>query len=97
MSDILEQATQELNGKVTDGGIGGTVKFEITGEGAIMLDDDGARIADEAADVTMTADAETYQAIFEGEMNPTSAFMSGKLTIDGDMGAAMKLGGVLAY
>ena len=44
----------------------------------------------------MTADVDTFQAILEGELNPTAAFMSGKLTIDGDMGAAMKLGGVLA-
>ncbi|MEC7965460.1 MAG: SCP2 sterol-binding domain-containing protein, partial [Pseudomonadota bacterium] len=42
-------------------------------------------------DVTLTADAETFEAMLTGEMNPTSAFMSGKLTIDGDMGQAMAL------
>ena len=31
-----------------------------------------------------------------GDLNPTSAFMSGKLTVDGDMGMAMQLGGLLA-
>jgi putative sterol carrier protein len=44
----------------------------------------------------MTADAETFQAIIEGELNPTAAFMSGKLTIDGDMGTAMKLASAMA-
>ncbi len=44
----------------------------------------------------MSADAETFQAIFEGDMNPTSAFMTGKLKVDGDMGMAMKLASVLA-
>ncbi|MEM6896503.1 MAG: SCP2 sterol-binding domain-containing protein, partial [Pseudomonadota bacterium] len=35
-------------------------------------------------------------AIIDGDMDPTSAFMQGKLTVDGDMGAAMKLGSALA-
>jgi putative sterol carrier protein len=29
-------------------------------------------------------------------MNPTMAFMTGKLSVDGNMGLAMKLGGVLS-
>ena len=34
--------------------------------------------------------------ILAGDLNPTAAFMSGKLAVDGDMGAAMRLGGLLA-
>jgi putative sterol carrier protein len=64
--------------------------------GSIVLDQNGARVGDDDADVTMTADAETFQAIIEGELNPTAAFMSGKLTIDGDMGTAMKLASAMA-
>jgi len=37
-----------------------------------------------------------FRAILEGEMNPTSAFMTGKLTVDGSMGLAMQLGAALA-
>lgn len=94
MSDFLEQAAAELNDKITD--FDGTAKFAIEGTGAIVLDSNGARVSDDDADVTMTADAETFEAIFSGEMNPTSAFMTGKLTIDGDMGMAMKLASALA-
>ena len=61
-----------------------------------MLDSAGARLADEDADVTMSADADTFQAILSGETNPTSAFMTGKLTVDGDMGMAMQLTSALA-
>lgn len=94
MSDFLEQAAAELNKKITD--FDGTAKFSIEGTGAIMLDSNGARVADEDAEVTMTADEDTFQAIFAGDMNPTSAFMTGKLKIDGDMGMAMKLASALA-
>ncbi|AVO39579.1 SCP2 sterol-binding domain-containing protein [Pukyongiella litopenaei] len=96
MSDILEQAVAELGSKAAGADLGGSAKFAIDGVGAIMLDDNGARIGDEEADVTMTADADTFHSIFTGDLNPTGAFMSGKLTIDGDMGLAMKLASVLA-
>ncbi|MEL7098675.1 MAG: SCP2 sterol-binding domain-containing protein [Pseudomonadota bacterium] len=94
MSDIVNQAVAVLNEKM-DGGFDGTAKFEIEGEGAVMIDAGGARAGDEPADVTMTADAETFQSILSGDTNPTAAFMTGKLKVDGDMGMAMKLGTVL--
>ena len=96
MSDILTAAVAELNDKIAAAGFDSTAKFAIEGEGAILMDSDGARISDDAADVTLSADADTFRAILDGEMNPTSAFMTGKLSVDGDMGVAMKLASVLA-
>lgn len=95
MSDVVTQAVEALNAKM-DGGFDGTAKFAIEGEGSIMIDGSGARAGDDDADVTLTASAETFKAILDGEMNPTTAFMTGKLSVDGDMGAAMRLSGVLA-
>ena len=43
------------------------------------------------ADATITASEETFQKIVAGEQNATTAYMTGKLKIKGDMGAAMKL------
>lgn len=94
MSSVMEGAVAALNEKL-DGGFDGTAKFVIEDEGAIMVDESGARAGDDAADVTLTADAETFQAILSGELNPTAAFMGGRLKVDGDMGMAMKLGSAL--
>jgi len=96
MSDVITQAVAALNAKMGDGGFDGIAKFDIQGEGAIVIDGAGARASDDEADVTLSASAETFQAILEGEQNPTSAFMTGKLSVDGDMGLAMKLAGVLS-
>ncbi|MEE9388788.1 MAG: SCP2 sterol-binding domain-containing protein [Paracoccaceae bacterium] len=95
MSDVIESAVKALNEQI-GGGFDGVAKFAIEGEGAIMIDGDGARAGDDEADVTLSADSDTFQAILSGDLNATSAFMTGKLTIDGDMGKAMQLGTVLA-
>ena len=69
--------------------------FDIEGAGQWKVDvKDGAVSVSEGggdADVTLTTSEETFQKIISGEQNPTSAYMTGKLKIKGDMGAAMKL------
>ena len=93
MSDVGNAAVAMLGEKVQ--GFDGVAKFVISGEGSIMIDADGVRAGDEDADVTLTADADTFRSILEGDTNPTAAFMQGKLTVDGNMGMAMKLGAVI--
>ncbi|MEM6478294.1 MAG: SCP2 sterol-binding domain-containing protein [Pseudomonadota bacterium] len=93
---IIETAVAALKTKMGAEGFDGTAKFEIEGQGAIVIDGDGPRIGEDDADVTLKADAETFQGILSGDVNPTTAFMTGKLSVEGDMGMAMKLAGVLA-
>ncbi|QLQ18472.1 MAG: SCP2 sterol-binding domain-containing protein [Exiguobacterium profundum] len=94
MSDVITKAVERLSAPGRfDGGI---AKFVITGEGSIMMDATGVREGDEEADVSLIASAEVFQAILEGTMNPTMAFMTGKLKIDGSMGKAMQLASVLS-
>ncbi|WP_136442669.1 SCP2 sterol-binding domain-containing protein [Pacificoceanicola onchidii] len=95
MSETLTTAVEALNDKLGGQGFDGTAKFVLGDDGSLMIDSDGARLGDDDADVTLTAETETFQQIFEGELNPTNAFMAGKLTIDGDMGAAMRLASLL--
>ncbi|MDC0739653.1 SCP2 sterol-binding domain-containing protein [Cognatishimia sp. SS12] len=96
MSDIVSAAVEALSAKLGDQGFDGTAKFVIEDEGALIIDENGVRAGDDDADVTLTADADTFQSILEGDTNATAAFMGGKLKVDGDMGMAMKLGQVLA-
>lgn len=91
MSDVINAAVAALNDKL-GGGFDGLAKFVIDGEGAVMVDSAGARSGDDEADVTLTASLEVFEGMMSGEVNPTTAFMTGKLNIAGDMGLAMKLG-----
>ena len=69
--------------------------FDIEGEGQWLVRvADGAVAVSEGggdADATITTSGETFDRIVAGEQNPTTAYMTGKLKIKGDMGAAMKL------
>lgn len=96
MSNVIEQGVEALNEKLGGEGFDGTAKFVIEGEGEIVLDAEGARIGDDDTDVTLTASADTFRGMMEGNVNPTMAFMSGQLKIDGDMSVAMKLAAVMS-
>jgi putative sterol carrier protein len=60
-----------------------TVRVE---DGAVTVDE-----GEQAADCTISAGEETFRKIVSGEQNPTTAYMTGKLKVKGDIGAAMKL------
>jgi len=80
------------------GNTNATIQFDLSGanQGKWFL-----KIADgkaesgkaevEQPNMTMLADSQDFVKIFTGKMDPTSAFMSGKLKIKGDMGLAMKM------
>lgn len=96
MSDVMTKALEAITEKLGGGGFDGSIKIEIADEGTMMIDGDGARLGDGDADCTLMADAETFAGLMDGEIDATSAFMGGALKVDGDMGAAMKLGSLLS-
>jgi putative sterol carrier protein len=76
-------------------GMNNSYVFDVEGAGqwTVRVEDGQVTVEDGAheADTTITASQETFQKIVAGEQNPTTAYMTGKLKIKGDMGAAMKL------
>jgi putative sterol carrier protein len=76
-------------------GMNNTYAFDIEGAGAwtVTIADGAITVTEGAgeADCTFSASEESFQKIVAGEQNPTTAYMTGKLKIKGDMGAAMKL------
>ncbi|MGR3368945.1 MAG: SCP2 sterol-binding domain-containing protein [Sagittula sp.] len=96
MSEVVTKAVAALQEKMAGESFDGSAKFVIEGEGSVIIEGDTVREGDDATDVTLTADRDTFEAILSGDLNPTAAFMGGKLAVDGDMSAAMRLAGVLA-
>ena len=76
-------------------GMSNSYLFDIEGAGTWKVDvqEGSVKVTENAedADVTITTSEETFDKIASGEQNATSAYMTGKLKVKGDMGAAMKL------
>jgi len=92
---------QELVQRMQDGGAwipGKRVKLDFGPEGAVMLDGAASQVSEEdgAADTTIKVSWDDWQAMAAGQLDGMTAFMTGKLKVDGDMGNAMQLQGVLA-
>jgi putative sterol carrier protein len=76
-------------------GLDTTYLFEIEGAGdwLVAIHDGHLHVSEGTgdADCTIQTSEETFGRIVAGEQNPTTAYMTGKIKIKGDMGAAMKL------
>ena len=76
-------------------GMNNTYVFDIEGAGVwtVAIADGAVSVTEGAgdADCTFSSSEETFEKITSGEQNATTAYMTGKLKIKGDMGAAMKL------
>ena len=92
---------QELVAKMQEGQAwipGKRVKLDFGDDGAVMLDGAASQVSEDdgAADTTIKVGWEDWQAMAAGQLDGMTAFMTGKLKVEGDMSNAMQLQGVLA-
>jgi putative sterol carrier protein len=98
MADTVQEFFANLESKADSSktaGMSNSYVFDVEDAGQWMVDvDDGKVTVTEGggdADVVISTSRDTFEKIVTGDVNPTSAYMTGKLKIKGDMGAAMKL------
>jgi putative sterol carrier protein len=77
-------------------GMNNTYRFDVEGAGSWIVDVNDGKVTvtedgDAEPDCTIETSQETFEKLASGEANPTTAYMTGKLKVKGDMGAAMKL------
>ena len=77
---------------------GKRVKLDFGDQGVIMLDGVGNSATEEdgPADTTIKVAWEDWEQMRDGKLDGMTAFMQGKLKVEGDMSNAMQLQGVLA-
>lgn len=108
-SNTLESFTETVRSKVgEDAGLKASIKFAFTDPnstppgaltGEVLFIDgkskpNAVHNKDEAADCTVKVSLEDFGKLMTRKLDPTTAFMMGKVKIEGDMGIAMKLGRV---
>jgi putative sterol carrier protein len=94
LGEVAAAMAQRIGGKTP---IGGTLKFDLGSDGCLFIDGTGADNTvmankSEPADCTIKMSAGDFDAMIHGRLQPAAAFMSGKMTVDGDIGLAMRLG-----
>ena len=96
----LESATNTIKERVgDDAGLGATLKFDCGDDGVVYIDGKSTPNTvsndNKDADCTIGLALGDLDAMLAGDLAPMTAFMSGKLKVDGDMGVAMKLQGLM--
>lgn len=96
----LQACTETLRTRVGDAsGLGATLKFDCGDAGVVYVD--GRSIPntvgndDRDADCTIGVTLDHLTAMLAGELEPATAFMTGKLRVHGDMSVALKLQRIL--
>ena len=91
----LQEIADKIAAKASGSDFGRSVKFDTGSDGVIVLDGSSVSTTDADADCTIKLSKEDLEALIAGELNPTMAFMQGKLKVEGDMSVAMQLSQVL--
>jgi putative sterol carrier protein len=97
----LAQVTSKIAEAVGDNsGLGKTLKFDFGPIGKIFIDGVSSPNTvsndDKPADCTLQLGWDDFLNMAAGKLDPTMAFMQGKLKVLGDMSIAMKLQPILA-
>ncbi len=98
---MLEQLTEKMrNAFAEKTPLGFPIKFDLGEEGTIHVDGAASPMVvsneDGPADTTFGVSLEDLSAMLDGDLPPMSAFMSGKLKVDGDMTKAMQVSGLFS-
>src|SRR4029079_1526191 len=92
--DFFEGLEARVDGSRT-AGMNNSYLFDIDGAGKWHVSVQDGKVSvtegEQDADAVISASEETFEKLVSGDQNPTSAYMTGKLKVKGDMGAAMKL------
>ena len=91
IADIADQ----MKGPVEGGSFDSSLKFDCGDDGVLVIDGQSVSTEDADAACTISIAIDDLKSIVAGELDPTAAFMQGKMKVDGDMSVAMKLGQVL--
>ncbi|MCO5065083.1 MAG: SCP2 sterol-binding domain-containing protein [Rhizobiaceae bacterium] len=91
----IETIAAQMKPRVESAGFDRSVKFDTGSNGVIVIDGATISTADAPADCTIMLSLDDLESLVAGDLNPTMAFMQGKIKIEGDMSVAMALSQVL--
>lgn len=97
VEEIFAAMPERMDAGAADG-VEVTIGWDLSGDEAtsktIAISGGGLEVSEgisDDANATISMDSDDFKALVTGELNPMMAFMGGKVKIDGDMSAVMKI------
>ena len=87
----LQSIADGMKSKVASTGFDRSVKFDTGSDGVVVIKNGEVSTTDSDADCTIKLTLEDFESLVAGDLNPTMAFMTGKIKVEGDMSVAMAL------
>ncbi|MEW9835234.1 SCP2 sterol-binding domain-containing protein [Mesorhizobium marinum] len=87
----VQQIADQIKARVESSGFERSVKFDTGADGVIVIDGATISTADQETDCTIKLSLGDLEDMIAGDLSPTTAFMTGKLKVEGDMSVAMAL------
>ncbi|MBA3447833.1 MAG: SCP2 sterol-binding domain-containing protein [Pseudaminobacter sp.] len=91
----VQEIAEQMRSRVESSGFEKSVKFDTGGDGVIVIDGSTISTTDAPADCTIKLALDDLEELVSGELNPTMAFMTGKIKVEGDMSVAMALSQII--
>ena len=91
----IQDIAAKLKSRVESGGFDRSVKFDTGGDGVIVIDGASLSTTDGPADCTIKLSLSDLEDLISGDLSPTTAFMTGKIKIEGDVSVPMSLQSLL--
>ena len=100
----FQEIVAKVKVKVVESKVEGTSVYQFClsgdsgGDFSIAIEDGKAEVKEglaETSNLTVTMSDADFISLMEGKLNPTSAFLAGKIKVKGDMSLAMKLQALL--
>jgi putative sterol carrier protein len=87
----VQEIADNIRSRAASAGFDRSVKFDTGSDGVIVIDGATVSTIDAPTDCTIKLALDDLEALIAGDLNPTMAFMSGKIKVEGDMSVAMAL------
>lgn len=91
----IEAVVEKIRSRVESSGFDSSVKFDTGGDGVIVIDGASISTTDAPADCTIKLSLDDLESLVAGDLSPTTAFMTGKIKVEGDMSVAMALSQII--
>lgn len=91
----VEAIVEKIRSRVESSGFDKSVKFDTGGDGVVVIDGASISTTDAPADCTIKLSLDDLESLVAGDLSPTTAFMTGKIKVEGDMSVAMALSQII--